>query len=227
MAADAIAISLASQRRRERERTQRRENILRGAEKIFVKRGYLRTTMDDIALAAEVSKPTLYTYFRGKDDLLLALVLPVLDTIGDEIEAVRARLIGDYYHDGEAFVRDFVRALLRVPTADPEVFHFVQLVHQTGLIVALSEDTRAKLDARGRRDFVLGRATLEEAMQRGLIAKRPVGPLADILWGTVVGTLQVQDIKAETQRRDRGQERDATLCLAEQLLVDALLAQAR
>ncbi len=183
--------------------------------------------MDDIALAAEVSKPTLYTHFRGKDELLLAMVLPVFDAIGDEIEAVRARLIDDRYKDGEAFVRDFVRALLKVPAANREVYRFTQLVHQTGLVVELSEDARAKLNNHGRRDFASARATLEIAMQRGFIAKRPVGPLTDILWGTVVGTLQVQDIKAETQGRDRSRERAATLRLAEQLLVDALLARVR
>lgn len=227
MAADSAAIALASQRRRQRERSQRRESILRGAERTFVERGYLRATMDDIALAAEVSKPTLYTYFRAKDELLLALVLPILVAIGEELKAVRERLNDNHYHDGAAFVRDLVRALRRVPTSDPERFRLVQLVHQTRLVSALSESSRAELDAHGRRDFLLARTALGEAMRRRLITKRPVGPLADVLWGTVVGTLQVQDIKTETQRRDRSRERAATFRVAEQLLVDALLPRVR
>lgn len=223
MVADSAAIARASQRRRQRERFQRREGILRGAERAFAERGYLRATMDDVALAAEVSKPTLYSYFSAKDELLLALVLPILVAIGEELQALCERLNNNHHGDGAAFVRDLMRALRRVPTADPERFRLVQLVHQTRLVSVLSESTRAALDTHGRRDFLLARTALAEAMRRGLITKRPVGALADVLWGTVVGILQVQDFKAETQQRDRKRERAATLKMAEQLLVEALL----
>ena len=59
--------------RKERERQQRREEILRAAETVFFSRGFEKSTMDEIAEAAELSKGTLYLYFRSKDDLHMAV----------------------------------------------------------------------------------------------------------------------------------------------------------
>jgi AcrR family transcriptional regulator len=35
--------------------------------------------MDEIAMAAEITKPTVYLYFKSKDDLLPALAQPLMD----------------------------------------------------------------------------------------------------------------------------------------------------
>lgn len=55
--------------RREREKRQRRKEIIRAAEKVFFSMGMERATMDDIAAEAELSKGTLYLYFRNKEIL--------------------------------------------------------------------------------------------------------------------------------------------------------------
>ncbi len=53
------------------ERKSRTRNcILQAAEKRFIHQGYRGTTMDDIAREAEVSKATIYAYFKGKEELL-------------------------------------------------------------------------------------------------------------------------------------------------------------
>lgn len=59
--------------RKEREKEKRRNDIIDAAEKVFFSRGIEAATMDDIAEAAELSKGTLYLYFRNKLELLLAV----------------------------------------------------------------------------------------------------------------------------------------------------------
>ncbi len=59
--------------RRERERQERRSSILDAAEEVFRDKGFDHATMGDIARAAELSKGTLYLYFKSKDDLYIAL----------------------------------------------------------------------------------------------------------------------------------------------------------
>ncbi len=54
--------------------TQRRADILKAARGLFERFGYKKTTMDDIARAAGITKPTVYTYFKGKKDIIVALV---------------------------------------------------------------------------------------------------------------------------------------------------------
>ncbi len=51
----------------------KRVRILDGAMKVFLAYGFQRSTMDDIARAAEVSRPALYLQFRNKIDIYRAL----------------------------------------------------------------------------------------------------------------------------------------------------------
>ncbi len=59
--------------RKEREKQQRKEEIVRAAEQVFFTRGFHEATMDDIAEEAELSKGTLYLYFKSKEDLHTAV----------------------------------------------------------------------------------------------------------------------------------------------------------
>lgn len=67
----------------------RRTRILEGATKVFLAYGFQRTTMDDIARAAEISRPALYLVFRNKTDIYRALVSQFLtETLANAREAL-------------------------------------------------------------------------------------------------------------------------------------------
>ncbi|RLB31379.1 MAG: hypothetical protein DRH20_15805, partial [Deltaproteobacteria bacterium] len=120
--------------RREREKELRILRILEAAKRVFFSRGYLRATMDLIAAEAELSKPTLYQYFKNKDDLYLSLMLPTIARIGEEVEKVRARLTRGRYGDGSGLVRDLMKAFFKAYESDPEAFRIVQVFQQAGLV---------------------------------------------------------------------------------------------
>lgn len=65
---------MAIKDRREREKEQRRNDILKAAEKLFLSRGYDDVSMNDIAGEVELSKATLYLYFDNKEELFFAIV---------------------------------------------------------------------------------------------------------------------------------------------------------
>lgn len=48
----------------------KRQVVLRTAARTYSKRGFYETTLADIAEELHVSKPTLYYYFKSKDDIL-------------------------------------------------------------------------------------------------------------------------------------------------------------
>ena len=52
----------------------RREAIIAAATDVFLRYGYSRTTMAELAAAAGLSRPTLYETFPGKDDLFAAVI---------------------------------------------------------------------------------------------------------------------------------------------------------
>ncbi|CAM4403018.1 TetR/AcrR family transcriptional regulator [Paenibacillus tarimensis] len=55
-------------------KTTNRETVLRIAASLFLERGYHLTSMDDIVAASKVSKTNIYYHFKGKEDLLAAIV---------------------------------------------------------------------------------------------------------------------------------------------------------
>lgn len=61
--------------RTERKREQRRNDILKAAEKLFFSRGYDEVSMDSIAREIDLGRSTLYIYFENKEELFFAIVL--------------------------------------------------------------------------------------------------------------------------------------------------------
>jgi AcrR family transcriptional regulator len=59
---------------RDRKKAQRREVILRGAERLFVAKGIDATTVAMIANEVGVSTPTIFNYFGTKNNILAALI---------------------------------------------------------------------------------------------------------------------------------------------------------
>ncbi|MEU4231461.1 helix-turn-helix domain-containing protein [Nonomuraea sp. NPDC026600] len=76
---------------RERKKERTRRLIADTALRLFLERGFDAVSVNDVAVAAEVSKPTLFRYFASKDDLVLARFA---DHQGEAARVVRARAVG-------------------------------------------------------------------------------------------------------------------------------------
>jgi len=61
--------------RKEREKEQRRSDIISAAERLFFSRQFDDVSMDDIANAVELSRATLYLYFKDKESIYFAVLL--------------------------------------------------------------------------------------------------------------------------------------------------------
>ncbi|AZN96666.1 TetR/AcrR family transcriptional regulator [Mesorhizobium sp. M9A.F.Ca.ET.002.03.1.2] len=70
----------------------KRVRILDGAMKVFLAYGYARTTMDDIARAADMSRPALYLQFKNKTDIYRAIALMLLSR---SLEQAKTALAGE------------------------------------------------------------------------------------------------------------------------------------
>ena len=58
-----------------------RDNLVDVARQLFARLGFDKTTMNDIAQASNKGRRTLYTYFKNKDDVLLAVVQSEMDQL--------------------------------------------------------------------------------------------------------------------------------------------------
>jgi AcrR family transcriptional regulator len=67
-----------------------RAGILTAAADLFRERGYRAATLDEIARRVGVSKPTLYGYFRSKEELLAAIFHRTMSLFERDLRAIRA-----------------------------------------------------------------------------------------------------------------------------------------
>lgn len=58
---------------------ERRSEIIAAACRLFLTRGYDRTTMKDVMNSLQIAKGTIYHYFSSKDELLDAVILSIVD----------------------------------------------------------------------------------------------------------------------------------------------------
>lgn len=63
------------------------------ARQLFAKMGVENTTMNDIALASKKGRRTLYTYFKSKEDIYMAVVESELDMLSDIMKRVAEKNI--------------------------------------------------------------------------------------------------------------------------------------
>ncbi len=130
--------------RREREKEQRRNDILDAAEKVFFARGINLATMDEVANDAELSKGTLYLYFKSKEELYSGITcraLTLLKSMFEEavqknktgIEKVSA--IGEAYYRYSQKYADYFHMILHYETSqldNPEQQEFMRECHRYG-----------------------------------------------------------------------------------------------
>jgi AcrR family transcriptional regulator len=57
----------------------KRNLIIEDARRLFFKKGYENTTIDDVARAVGISKSTLYAYFLSKEEILLRVFIQEVD----------------------------------------------------------------------------------------------------------------------------------------------------
>ncbi len=68
-------------KRREKERQKRIRAIIRAALEVFSEKGYDRTTTDEIADYAGLSKGLLYFYFGSKEEIFISLLVDGMESL--------------------------------------------------------------------------------------------------------------------------------------------------
>ncbi|MFC1557847.1 TetR/AcrR family transcriptional regulator [candidate division KSB1 bacterium] len=115
MQADTVKLS-----RKEREKIERKKDILEAAKRVFAEKGFEKATLDEIAVEAEYGKGTLYNYFKNKEDLFISLMRHELNKMND--------ILGkslDKYDDSREQLKEVVRAAIHYATENQIFFRLL------------------------------------------------------------------------------------------------------
>ena len=106
---------------RKRIRDHKRDAVLRTAAQIFNVRGYHETSLELVAEELGITRPTVYYYFKNKDEILFECVRMGLKSIEDAAEEVTSRggtpaerLVAVMHSYAEVMTAEFGTCLIRV-----------------------------------------------------------------------------------------------------------------
>ena len=147
------------------------------ARQLFAKNGLENTTMNDIALASGKGRRTLYTYFKSKEEIYLAVIESELDILSDVQKSVSEKKISPeqklmemiYAHLGA--VKEVV---FRNGTLRADFFRDIWQV----------EAVRKRFDARERLPI---RDILAEGVEKGVFELDDINMTAEIVHYSVKG----------------------------------------
>src|SRR5258706_10177533 len=112
-------------RRTKQESERTRQDILAAARKVFSRQGVTRTTFEEIAAAAGVTRGAIYWHFADKNELFFAMREQVAVPMIDQIDLALLRADGS---DPLAGVERFLRGILEALEGDPAARQTFQIM---------------------------------------------------------------------------------------------------
>lgn len=172
-------IRKASRHRREQEKEELRQTILKEAGELFLEQGYDRFSMRQLAERIGYSATTLYLYFRDKDDLLFTIVDNGFVRFGRQL-ANAANSSTDPWERLTALGEAYITFGLQNP-----VYYQLMFMWRTDyLLEARSGEQEPRLAA-----FNVLQDAVQYALDEGVIQPGDAQTYSDLLWATLHGII--------------------------------------
>jgi AcrR family transcriptional regulator len=148
-----------------------RDKLIEVARQLFARIGFENTTMNDIAMASEKGRRTLYTYFNNKSEIYKAVVESELKILHESLETVAKKELSadekllEFIHIRLESVKDVVN---RNGTLRAYFFRDIWRV----------ENVRKSFDMR---EIAVIQSILEEGIQQGIFEISDVNNMAIVL----------------------------------------------
>lgn len=173
--------------RKLREKSARKNAIIEAAEAVFFSKGIEKASMDEVAKMAELSKGTLYLYFKNKNALYRAILRRAYTTLWNEIKKIDHSTI-----NGLQAVVVLNQAYINYSSDYPG--YFESILHYENDVIDFENPEQESV-----KSIVAGNQVLElivEQIKRGIkdgSIKPKLDPLktALVLWGQTTGMLQL------------------------------------
>ncbi len=191
-----------------------RRNILDAADKLFCNNGVDKTTMEQIAKEAGYSKPTLYGYFKDKDEVYFALVLEFIQKIVGKVD----KAIDEHATFTETFMK-VCQDLFRIATRYP--LYFEGLIGNINVNIQAADTPQIYKDI-----YYLGEALneklisiLQQGKDEGIINNSlDNAALLYFVWSAISGNIRMINHKKEYLKMLQLNEKDFSEFCFERLL---------
>ena len=175
-------------RRREREKEQRRQNILKVAKRLFVEKGFKSVTVANIAEKAELSKGAIYLYFSSKEEIYAQILLTDIERFHKELSQI--------FKGGKSaadILLDFANAYINIFLKEREQFRILMNFMLQADTLNLSRETRKQIISEMNRTISLIEKILQYGADSGelTLKKQDVRKMRNALWGLLNGIISL------------------------------------
>jgi TetR/AcrR family transcriptional regulator, acrAB operon repressor len=152
-------------RRTKDEALETRNRILDAAELVFSERGVSRTSLEDIAQAAGVTRGAIYWHFKDKSDLVGAMV----NRVTLPMEAMVARSSDESVEDPLASLKACAVNALRRTATDPQCQRVFDVVTHKCEYLGEMEGVQGRISSIQKGCVDRSEQAIRNAMKRGLL----------------------------------------------------------
>jgi len=189
-------------RQRTKEKDIRIQEIESAAKKVFFRKGYQESSIDEIAKRADISKGTIYLYFKNKEDLYLALMLPMFREVTRLSEEFEKKLDESEFKSAYDYFMEFSKICLKAYEIDPDGFMVYRAFQLEDFSSKVSQDTYERLNEVARANNAIARRCMSKAIDSGLLPPVDIIKIADVSWGLFLGVMQVELDKLKWTKKD-------------------------
>ena len=175
---------MGTEERKAREKEERRNTIIDAAEQVIFSKGLEQATMEEIAERAELSKGTLYLYFKNKNELYMAICEKGSTLLNKQFSKI---ITSD--HTGIELIRYMGETYLEFVRSNPDYFNAFMYYENLKNTEELENSETAQRCEENRREAMtyMVRA-LQIGMQDGTIDNsHDPKELAVVLWSCTRG----------------------------------------
>lgn len=185
---------MGTEERKAREKERRRNQIIDAAENVIFSKGLEQSTMDEIAEEAELSKGTLYLYFKNKNELYLAITQRGSDILNNRFAKVFS---GAHDHTGIELIRLIGETYLDFVRNNPNYFKAFMYYESLSDVEELQQSEFAQNCEENRKEalnFMI--RALQVGMQDGTIDNSyDPKELAIVIWSSTRGITTISHMK--------------------------------
>ncbi|TAL34421.1 MAG: TetR/AcrR family transcriptional regulator [Spirochaetes bacterium] len=182
--------------RRDKEREERRGQILNAARTLMFEKGIASATMQRIATLGGMSVGTIYLYFESKEEVFAALQEEGLDLLGERI--TRAVESADGPEDG---IRRMAGAYLAFSVENKKYFDIINYF-LSAPDVLFPPRLKKRIDTHGNKILESVVKAVVAGTESGIFSRTDPRHAAVAFWGVLHGLIQFKKLKNTILRGD-------------------------
>jgi len=169
----------------------RRELAMDAAMAVYNEEGYHAITMEKIAERCEISRASLYLYFKNKDEILINAIVDHTEYFTD--------LLQELYDNRERMRDNLLKELwgrfINFYEKEPETFNASLYFRNSEMILNLPKDLRDNINESASKVVSLQHKIIEYGVKTGLFIDCNPMTLSEVIWTSFLGIIQLERSK--------------------------------